>query len=365
MLLLAMIVVLVAIFQVPEPIAVGIFLSLLPLTYAACLRSVAAARRGDVFDWQLWNRLMAWAAATKNGGASLCIGRASPALVRVPLLCVVNAAGNRDGLPVFGGAGRATKRETRQPAGRPWRSCCFMPALLATVVGVQLGSPSFPFVATRPVSSVGPGAEQVRDGAGEHAARPIFPCCSSCRCRYCAPSFSDSALQAARAAGAPKAATILLLTVVLPPLITWKGMAESMWLGLTGRTWLSNAFAFGMGTLIGGGTLVAVWIAFYPAVQALLLSLVPWLIGFLLAVKLVLAMWVAARLVHLRLVSGTKVGLMIGGWGLIVTALCLLIVWLVPGNLLSVRDAIAGVVLLVPFSRLAGAPLALDWNRHR
>jgi hypothetical protein len=56
---------------------------------------------------------------------------------------------------------------------------------------------------------------------------------------------------------------------------------------------------------------------------------------------------------------------MIAGWGLIVTAICLLIVWLVPGSRLPVRDLIAGVVLLVPFSRLAGAPLALDWNRHR
>jgi hypothetical protein len=28
-------------------------------------------------------------------------------------------------------------------------------------------------------------------------------------------------------------------------------------------------------------------------------------------------------------------------------------------------DILGGIVLLVPFSRLAGAPLAVEWNRHR
>jgi hypothetical protein len=363
LLLLSMIVVLVAIIGVPEPIAAGIFLSLLPLTYVACLRSVAAARRGDVFDWQLWNRLMAWAAARKKAGQPF----ASAARAQLWFECRCFAWLMPLAIAMvfpFLVALVVLQARNQTVSGTPLAIMLFMPALLAIMVGVQLGSPSFPFIATRPVSS----SFLVRSKFAMALVSTLLayiPVLLILPVPLLWPNFSDSVLQAARVVGAPKAATILILTVVLPLLITWKGMTESMWLGLTGRAWLGNVFAVGMGTLIGGGTLVAVWIAFYPAVQALLLSLVPWLVGSLLALKLILAMWVAARLVHLRLVSGTKVGLMIGGWGLIVTVLCLLIIWLVPGNLLPFRDAIAGIVLLVPFSRLAGAPLALDWNRHR
>jgi hypothetical protein len=52
----------VAIFSVPEPIATSVFLALLPLTYVACLHGVVLARRGDSYDWQTWNRFVAWTA---------------------------------------------------------------------------------------------------------------------------------------------------------------------------------------------------------------------------------------------------------------------------------------------------------------
>jgi hypothetical protein len=39
--------------------------------------------------------------------------------------------------------------------------------------------------------------------------------------------------------------------------------------------------------------------------------------------------------------------------------------WFVPAAIVSWTSLLAALVLLVPFSRLAIAPLALDWNRHR
>jgi hypothetical protein len=361
--LFALVVTLVIVFQVSEPLAVAIFLSLLPLTYAACLRGVAAARRGDIFDWQLWNRLMAWAAARKKAGRPFASAARAQLWFEcrcfawlMPLAIVM----------VFPFLVALVVLEARNQAaaGKPLAIVLFMPALFATVVGVQLGSASFPFVATRPVSSVA----LVRSKFSMALVSTLLayiPVLLILPIPFFWPNFSDSLLQAARAVGAPKAATILVLVVVLSLLMTWKGIAEGLWMGLIGRPWLQNAFAFGFATLVGGGTLFAVWVAFYPAVQALVLSLVPWLVGCLLALKSIIAVWVVAALVRSRLASGVRVGLMIAGWGLIVTAICLLIVWLVPGSRLPVRDLIAGVVLLVPFSRLAGAPLALDWNRHR
>ncbi len=107
------------------------------------------------------------------------------------------------------------------------------------------------------------------------------------------------------------------------------------------------------------------WVSFHPEIQVLLWSMAPWFVGLLLTVKLVIAAWVVSALVRSRLVTYSAAVLMIGGWGLVVAGLWLIVVWLIPGQLLSAGGALAVVVLFVPFSRLAGASLALEWNRHR
>jgi hypothetical protein len=74
-----------------------------------------------------------------------------------------------------------------------------------------------------------------------------------------------------------KATAVILLAVALPVLLTWKGLVESLWIGLTGRPWLTNTIAFGFAILFGGGTLFGVWVSLHPEWQPFLWSLVPWL----------------------------------------------------------------------------------------
>jgi hypothetical protein len=52
-------------------------------------------------------------------------------------------------------------------------------------------------------------------------------------------------------------------------------------------------------------------------------------------------------------------------WCLVVGGLLLAAWWLLPAGLVPLTTISAAIILLVPFSRLAGAPLALHWNRHR
>src|SRR5208337_1337649 len=73
------------------------------------------------------------------------------------------------------------------------------------------------------------------------------------------PGFLESARQAARAAGEPKAAMILFMAAVLPVALTWKGLAESLWITLAGRPWLINAYAFGAAVLMFCGMLFGLW----------------------------------------------------------------------------------------------------------
>ncbi|MCI0358816.1 MAG: hypothetical protein L0211_10075 [Planctomycetaceae bacterium] len=363
-LLLGMIVAVVAVFEVPEPIATATFLAILPLTYVACLRGVAAARRGDAFDWRQWNRLLAWAAAWRKAAEHPfhSAGRAQlwfecRAFAWLLPLCMAM-------LVPFIAIAVLLEPGSDLASSRPLAMLLLLPVGLAAMVGYQLGNASFPFVATRPVST----AALVRSKfvmALVSALAAYIPVLLVVPLFFVRPGFFDSTLQAARAAGMPKTALVLLLAVVLPVLLTWKGLAESLWMGLTGRAWLEKAFAFGFATLFGCGILFGLWVTFYPQVQALLWSLAPWLLGLLLVVKMILAIWVLSSLVRWRLVRITTAGLAIGVWSLVVVVLCLICVWLIPPQLISTSIMLAGVVLGIPFSRIAGAPLALAWNRHR
>jgi hypothetical protein len=366
---LAMIVMLVGVFGVPEPIATGIFLALLPLTCAAGLGGVVLARRGDIFDWRLWNRLVArvndWRKPADHPFRSAqraqfwfeCRGAAWSLPLFVAVLVPFMAM-------IFLPEKFLGRYIDLALAGKQLAVLLLLPAFLAGICGSQFGNPSFPFLATRPISS----AALVRSKIKMALASAIAACIPVLLVGllfFVSPSIFDSALQGARSVGAPKAAIIGLLVVVSPVLLTWKALVESLWMGLAGRPWLINTLAFGFAGMLGCGTLLSLWVLGHPEVLTLLWSLVPWLVGLMLALKLVLAAWVIYSLVRSRLVTPNAAGLMVGAWGLIVTVLCLIAVWLIPAQLLPVCSALAAVVLSVPFSRLAGAPLALEWNRHR
>jgi hypothetical protein len=236
--------------------------------------------------------------------------------------------------------------------------------LLAAMFGFQCGHASFPFLATRPISS----AALVRskfEMALVSTLAAYLPILLLALVFFARPSYFHAALEAVRQTGVPKAMTVLLLAVALPPLLTWKGLVEGLWIGLTGRAWMGNVFAFGIAVVFGCVTLGGLWIAFHPEWYAPLLSQLPWVVGLLLTAKLILAAWVMIALVRGRLVSLSTAGLMVGGWSVIILALWLIAVWLIPPEQVPVSSLLAGIILAIPFSRLAGAPLALDWNRHR
>jgi hypothetical protein len=363
-LIVAMVVVLVAAFEVPEPIATGIFAGLLPLTYVACLRSVALDRQGDKFDWGLWNRLVAWAAEWRKPAEHPFRSAARAQLWfecrsfawSLPLFIALL-------VPFQMAVAVLQERSDFAESCKRLAILLLVPAGLATFLGSQLGNASFPFVATRPLSS----ASLVRskfEMALVSALAASIPVLLVVPLFFIWPSFRDSALQAARSAGTPKTAMILLLAAVFPVLLTWKGLVESLWIGLTGRAWLINTIPLAIAALIGCGILFGLWVLVHPDWQTYLWSLTPWLIGLMLIVKLIVAAWVLYSLIRLRLVTPTAAGLMIGTWSIVVLCLCLIVFWLAPGQLLS-GSMVVGIALLVPLSRLAGAPLALDWNRHQ
>jgi hypothetical protein len=87
--------------------------------------------------------------------------------------------------------------------------------------------------------------------------------------------------------------------------------------------------------------------------------------GFLLALKLVAAVFVVYGLLQQCASSAAGVALMAALWLAVVFSLSALALALLPPEFAPATKVIPGVALLIPFARLAGAPLALCWNRHR
>jgi hypothetical protein len=165
--------------------------------------------------------------------------------------------------------------------------------------------------------------------------------------------------------GTLRATTLLLLVVGLFLLATWRALVQTLYVGLAGRVWLKRIWL--------SATLLALCL-FGPAVELLLSSarLQIWLwnsFGWLLAAAVLLkvagALRIAAMLHDSRLVSGRALLGWSAAWSGSVLALYALMAWWMDTRLFAVHLFGALAILIVPFTRVAAAPLALWRNRHR
>jgi hypothetical protein len=143
--------------------------------------------------------------------------------------------------------------------------------------------------------------------------------------------------------------------------LTWRGIAIGMWPSLSGRKWINmliGVFVTGAMTL---AIIVGSWIYSHPAVHSDCLTLLPWLLGGLVGVKVCAAVGMAQVLARRRLMEWRTSALLLAGWAAIVAVLLAGIWYFAALN----WPVVAGAILLIPFSRLAFAPAALYWNRHR
>jgi hypothetical protein len=171
--------------------------------------------------------------------------------------------------------------------------------------------------------------------------------------------------EVAQAAGYGKMLSAALAILAAAVVMTWLNLVQNMWLSLTGRAWLLNiAILLGAAMFLVGGA-VGFWIYLHPAWYPAVKAAVPWLITCLLLLKLVVAVSVLAALDRWRLVARGWLAAFVGIWGLAVAGLCLAAYFYLPSEQFPLTTAAAAFAIGIPFSRLAVAPLALAWNRHR
>ena len=102
-----------------------------------------------------------------------------------------------------------------------------------------------------------------------------------------------------------------------------------------------------------------------PARRERFLDALPWVAGGAVVLKFLLAAWALRALCRRGELKPGAVAKLLGVWGLVAVGLFGLLLWLVPSGLVPAYGLALGVVLFVPLARLAVAPLALAWNRHR
>jgi hypothetical protein len=358
--------------QMSERMSALFLIGLVPVAFVAALSGVARARRGDPYDWRLWSRVVEWAAKRRFRAsrpfsswktaqlwfecrAHVCT---VPIFLGCMLLCVLF-------LPALDPNNIALG----------WRflgTLLATPLFVAVMAGGALGNLHDPFsrsdtatfLLTRPISSVSLVKGKLIAAAICTAAIWVVMLAFT-SLLLVRPGFLDSIVEAARHLLVWKAIGLPLLVLVLLMALTWKNMIENLWIALTGRTWVAQANNIGLVALVFCGGGVGLWIYFHPEVHGLARAAVPWLIGLLLVSKLALATTVVRSLDRLRLVGRSGIAVIVVIWGLVVIGLCSIALAFSPTTQVSVFDIVSGIALLTPFSRLAGAPLALAWNRHR
>jgi hypothetical protein len=103
------------------------------------------------------------------------------------------------------------------------------------------------------------------------------------------------------------------------------------------------------------------WVYVRPNLHPQLFAAVPWIVGALMALKLGAAVAVIAALVKLGLLQPRIIRNLFVLWLAVAASVFAGMVYFLPPSWLLA----AGVILSTPFTRLAAAPLALHWNRHR
>jgi hypothetical protein len=143
--------------------------------------------------------------------------------------------------------------------------------------------------------------------------------------------------------------------------IAWREIVNGMWMSLTGRKWLSVVIGVSMMVVFILAGIAGWWVSHRPDVQPHVRASVPWLVGLSAAAKLFVAAWVIMTLGKHRLVPHGTLCLWLGGWVLVGVILFATLSYATTPTLMLATI----LFLLLPLTRLAAAPLALRWNRHR
>jgi hypothetical protein len=148
-------------------------------------------------------------------------------------------------------------------------------------------------------------------------------------------------------------------------LLTWKQLVANLCIGLTGRAWLVRGTAVAFGIVVTLAMMLLARLTDRPAFSETFWDALPWWVAGGVCLKLLGAAGALRALVRSRLVETPTLTKLLSVWLLLAGGLFGLAYAIVPAGAVPVSLLAGGIVLSVPLTSLAAAPLALAWNRHR
>ncbi len=343
-----------------EPVMIALVAPQIPLAYLVARHAVARARRGDTPDWRAATASRAKAAAPFRSSMHAQSwfewrwgGRSLPLLVALLL--------------PFELAMLALFRQTPAIAAEMLLLISFTPPIMATFVAATM-SRSGAFALMRPLSNVSLIAAKLRVALYSTAVTWLLVLVSTLAVLHWSGTdalVAEHARQLREIVGTARAVSLVLLALAFVIAATWKQLVQSLFIGMSGREWLAKTSVFGTLTLLALFPPAAHWALHEHEVMKFVWNGMPWFLGLLVCLKIAAGAWAAQRLHEQQLMSDRA--LLAGAllWNASVFALFALLAWTVP-ELIVRHYALALVAILVtPLVRVATAPLALAWNRHR
>lgn len=346
-----------------------------PLAYVAAYSAVGRARRGDMPDWRAVER---FAPAFTRSAAGRDFRSAARAQLwfewrqygrSLPLLVAIVLPVGLSLLFLF--------REAPVIVVEIVVASLLLPPFMAIFVAATAGKSSSnasesygitPFLATRPVEDRALVLAKWQAALLSTIAAWVIVAIAV----PVALTWSDATepiLSIARnvdaALGRPRA--IILGLLILAGLVgsTWKQLVQGLYIAMSGRDWAVKGIAFATLALVTAGFLALGWILDSRYRIALALNAIPWLMAAFVALKLVFAMRVMQHGVERGLFTRRQLVFAAIVWDLCVLAVYGVMALILPDILFRRYFLLLVAILVVPFVRLAAAPLAVARNRHR
>ncbi len=157
----------------------------------------------------------------------------------------------------------------------------------------------------------------------------------------------------------------IVATATLLFIWTWKRQVDGLHARLMGRRWVTYIIVW---VCFPGSIFLcflADWFRQRPETHETVFAVLPWLLGTLVICRLLIVAWALRQVLRRRLLRPRTVARWIGGWLLLASILFAMLAWAIPAKMVPMGYIAFIVLFAMPMARLAAAPLALAWNRHR
>jgi hypothetical protein len=361
----------------PESLMVAVFAPQLPLAFFAARAAIVWARRGDVPDWR-----RAFARLGQASDALFRSHRSFPSPIRAQVWYEWRHHGRS--LPTWVGILLPFELALLFLAGKTsvfvlltLLGVLLTPPVLAAFVAATvhraspLGSDAngmATFIATRPLTSSALIAAKLSVAIWSTIATWLLvvvavPVALGLSGTW--PIVVDCARQVRDDIGTSRTVVVMLLGLAALVAATWKRLVLSLYIGLSGRTWLMRTYVGLTLAFLVAIIPILEWVYLSSDVRRLLWNSLPWVAAALVSIKMTSAAWIAMRLHHTQLLSEYTLLFGAAAWVVAVLALYALLAWIMATPHFPHYFLVLVSIIAIPLTRLSAAPLALAWNRHR